>query len=112
MAVAERYSYAEHRMADAVFEVMAGPGTMKDRLLQAVVHIVSVLREEDFPEGELRQEFRRLMERILSAAPAQGPDGLYEAAFYRMEDQDARWILDRLHSLSFGMAQHVAARKQ
>ena len=104
MDVSERHHYAGEKLAAAVFAVMAESGTMKDRLLVAVLHDLSMLEDEDFPEGQLRIQFHELMERILAAAPAGTRDDLFEAAFFHMSTDDARWIVERLHDLAFRMA--------
>jgi len=111
MPVSERYHYANEKLANAVFLVMSASGTAKDRLLQAALHDVSVLKATDLPDGRFREDFRELIKRILDGAPAGTVDGLYEAAFRHMTEEDVRWILERLHRLAFAMCEFVAGAR-
>ncbi len=108
MSSVERDRYVYEKLRTAVLTMMAHRGAPKDRLLLAVLANMALLKEQDFPEGDLRAGFNRMMGRILVAAPAGTSVEVYQTAFRWLSEDDIRWIIDRLHSLAFAMAEYHA----
>lgn len=106
----DRYQYVRGKLKDCVLTMMAHRGVPRDRLIIAVMTGLDLLKERDFPEGEIRRSFCHMMSRIHAAAP--GPPSLetYLAAFRWLSDDDVRWIVDALHSLAFAMEGWLASR--
>jgi hypothetical protein len=110
---AGRDRYVYEKLKAAVPALMSHRGSPRDRLLLVFLTNLAWLREDELPEGELREGFRMMMDRTLAGVPAGArmePDAAaYETAFRCLSDDDVQWVADMIHALAFSMAERQAA---
>ena len=107
--MSDRSCYVCEKLRAAVLTMMTHRGVPRDRLVMAILTNLSMLKEQDFPTGEIRRAYQRMMERVNAAAPGEPSIETYEAGFRSLSDDDVRWVTDHLHSLAFSMEAHRAA---
>ena len=73
--------YAYEKLSGAIEILATSPESLRDRLIMAARE-VTILKPDDFPEGDLRDSFCRLRSTITAKA-AQGAEGRIQATLFR-----------------------------
>jgi hypothetical protein len=89
---------------------MTGPGSIKDRLLDAYCSHLEEVQQSDLP-GELGAEFAQMTE-ALHRAPALPGDDVVKASVRKLSNEEARRYAElvvRLYGMYAGMTQQIGS---
>lgn len=89
--------YTWEKLFVAVEGMARSQESLQDRLMGAFL-CFHLLREDDFPKGELRDAFHDI-KHALTWRPAQGDEGTVKATTQQMTDQEASELIGKLVSL-------------
>ncbi len=90
-------NYTWEKLFVAVLSMAKSDSSLQDRLVGAYLSF-HTLRDEDFPEGELRESFQEITH-ALTWRPARGDEGTVRATTHLMGDQEAGELVEKIVSL-------------
>ena len=85
-------SYLYEKLLSAIGTMATSPRTLQDRLRTAALTCIAV-KEDDLPEGELRDKWNEVQQRLTSVEPT-GDEGSLEATLSRMSDEEAHDVAE------------------
>ncbi len=88
----EDYLYGREKLGQAVHALAVGEGRLKQRLKEAYIRGLHVVRPEDHLPAELRERFAEIKDRFTRG-------GTLDASIEAMSDAEARQIVDELFYL-------------
>jgi len=95
-------NYAWQKLSLSVMCMATSRKPLQERLEVVGILSLSRLQDEDFPEGELRESFRRIMYALTSQL-AKGDEGKIRSSTLVMEDKEASeliediiWLYDKI----------------
>ena len=103
-------NYTWEKLFVAVLSMAKSDSSLQDRLVGAYLSF-HTLRDEDFPEGELRESFQEITH-ALTWRPARGDEGTVRATTHLMGDQEAGELVEKIVSLYDEVARLHGAEDQ
>ena len=90
-------SYTWEKLFVAVLGMAKSDESLQDRLMGAYLSF-HTLRDEDFPEGDLRKSFHEIRY-ALTLRPAKGDEGTVRASTRLMRNKEAGELIEKIVSL-------------
>ena len=97
------YRRARQSLQAAVLGLMSQKEPPRFRLLSVILEDIANLGERDFPDGEPRAEFRRIMGRMMGAMSARGIQDR-DTRGWILSDDEVQAAIEQIHRLAFSLA--------